>query len=175
MVPLGIASAAAVSVGRALGSGDPKAAARAGWTAIGITVLFELCSLTGFLLLPRQIASVYTNDQRVIAFTSILFLIAAVFQVFDGLQTVATGALRGLGNTRTPMIWNLVGYWVFALPLGYCLCFELGWGAVGLWDGLCLALIVIGAGLTWVWWEQSRRHTLLSERGGDAISAPSAN
>ncbi|HXJ40276.1 MAG TPA: MATE family efflux transporter, partial [Bryobacteraceae bacterium] len=155
MVPLGIGSAAAVSVGRALGAGDPRGAARAGWTAIGITIAFECCSGIAFLLLPRQIASVYTHDQRVINFAAVLFVIAAVFQIFDGLQTVATGALRGLGNTRTPMVWNLLGYWAMAMPLGWWLCFRLGWGAAGLWDGLCLALIAIGLGLTWVWWRES--------------------
>ena len=92
-----------------------------------------------------------------ISFVSVLFVIAAIFQLFDGLQTVATGALRGLGNTRTPMVWNLVGYWVITLPLGYWWCFRSGLGAVGLWYGLCLGLFLIGMGLTWVWARESRR------------------
>lgn len=157
MVPLGVASAAAVSVGRAIGAGDRRGAQRAGWTAIGLTVAFEMFTAIGFLTLGRGIASVYTHDERVISFVSVLFVIAAVFQLFDGLQTVATGALRGLGNTRTPMIWNLVGYWVIALPIGYCWCFPAGLGAVGLWYGLCLGLFLIGVGLTWVWARESRR------------------
>jgi multidrug resistance protein, MATE family len=151
MVPLGIASAAAVSVGRALGAGDRIGAARAGWSALGLAVIFEVFAAIGFVVFPRQIAGLYTHDPRVISFAVTLLAIAAVFQLFDGLQTVATGALRGLGNTRTPMVANLVGYWVIGLPLGYWLCFELGWGAVGLWDGLCLALILIGLSLTFVW------------------------
>jgi MATE family multidrug resistance protein len=155
MVPLGLGSAAAVSVGRAIGAGDRHGAARAGWTAIGITVGFECCSGLAFLFLPRQIASIYTHDLRVVNFAAVLFVIAAVFQIFDGLQTVTTGALRGLGNTRTPMIWNLVGYWALAMPLGAWWCFRQGLGAVGLWYGLCLALILIGLGLTWVWWRDS--------------------
>jgi len=85
-----------------------------------------------------------------------LLSIAALFQLFDGLQTIATGALRGLGNTRTPMVWNLLGYWVIGLPLGCWLCFRLRWGAVGLWDGLCLALILIGLGLTAAWGYDSK-------------------
>jgi MATE family multidrug resistance protein len=157
MVPLGIASAAAVSVGRAIGAGDRKGAQRAGWTAIGLTVAFECCTAVAFFTLARSIASVYTRDERVISFVSVLFVIAAIFQLFDGLQTVATGALRGLGNTRTPMVWNLVGYWVITLPLGYWWCFRSGLGAVGLWYGLCLGLFLIGMGLTWVWWRESRK------------------
>lgn len=151
MVPLGIASAAAVSVGRALGAGDRREAARAGWTALGLGVVFEILSALCFLIFPVQIARLYTHDQRVVSFAVTLLSIAAVFQLFDGLQAIATGALRGLGNTRTPMVWNLLGYWVIGLPVGWCLCFRLHWDAVGLWDGLCLALILIGLGLTVVW------------------------
>ncbi len=151
MVPLGIASAAAVSVGRALGAGDHREAARAGWTALGLGVVFEILSALCFLIFPVQIARLYTHDQRVVSFAVTLLSIAAVFQLFDGLQAIATGALRGLGNTRTPMVWNLLGYWVIGLPAGWCLCFRLHWDAVGLWDGLCLALILIGLGLTVVW------------------------
>jgi MATE family multidrug resistance protein len=156
MVPLGIASAAAVSVGRAMGSGNRREAARAGWTALGIGVVFEVFSALSFLVFPRQIARLYTHDGRVVAFAVTLLSIAALFQLFDGLQTIATGALRGLGNTRTPMVWNLLGYWVIGLPLGCWLCFRMHWGAVGIWDGLCLALILIGLGLTAVWWQESR-------------------
>lgn len=151
MVPLGISSAAAVSVGRALGAGDRRRAVDAGWTALGIAVLFEVGSALAFVLLPREIARAYTRDAAVISFAANLLAIAAVFQIFDGLQAVATGALRGMGNTRTPMTWNLVCYWVIGLPLGCWLCFVLHWGAAGLWDGLCLALVLIGTGLLWTW------------------------
>jgi MATE family multidrug resistance protein len=159
MVPLGISSAAAVSVGRALGAGDRAAARRAGWTAIGLAGVYEIGSALAFVILPGTIARTYTTDPAVIAFAITLLAIAAVFQLFDGLQTVATGALRGLGNTRTPMVWNLVGYWLIGLPLGCWLCFSLKWGATGLWDGLCLALILIGAGLVGVWHKATKRAT----------------
>jgi MATE family multidrug resistance protein len=152
MVPLGIASAAAVSVGRALGQGDARAAARDGWTALGIASVFEIAAALAFLLLPRPIARIYTHDERVISLSVKLFAIAAVFQLFDGLQTVATGALRGAGNTRTAMKWNLICYWVLALPLGCWFGFVLHWGAVGFWDALCLALVLIGIGLLSKWY-----------------------
>ena len=152
MVPLGIGSAAAVSVGRALGARDKHAARRAGWTALAIAAVFELFSAIGFVLFPQQIARIYTHDPRVISFSVSLFAIAALFQLFDGLQTVATGALRGAGNTRSAMTWNLVCYWLLALPLGCWIGFELHWGAVGFWDALCLALILIATGLTAKWY-----------------------
>ncbi len=91
-----------------------------------------------------------------------LLLVAAVFQLFDGLQGVATGILRGLGDTRTPMIWNLAWHWGLGLPLGYTMCFTWGWGVIGIWIGLSIGLIVVGAVLlrTWI----VRTHTLTGGR-----------
>jgi multidrug resistance protein, MATE family len=155
MVPLGIGSAAAVSVGRYLGAGDRRGAYRAGWMAIALGIVFESFSAVCLLIFRRQIARLYTQDEQVISLAMTLLEIAAVFQLFDGLQTVAIGALRGLGNTRTPMIWNLIGYWVIGLPIGYWLCFVLRWGAVGLWDGLCFALILISLGLSFAWYREA--------------------
>jgi MATE family multidrug resistance protein len=151
MVPLGIGSAAAVRVGHAVGARDAHAAARAGWTAL----LFGACfmSLSGLCLalFNHGIARVYSPQADVIHAGATLLIVAAVFQLFDGLQVVATGALRGAGNTRTPMLANLFGYWIFGLPLGALLCFPLKLGAVGMWVGLCVALVVVGSSLVVVW------------------------
>ena len=80
-----------------------------------------------------------------------LLFVAAVFQLFDGLQGVTTGVLRGLGDTHTAMLWNLAGHWFIGLPLGYALCFSVGLGVVGLWWGLSAGLMVCGIALLWVW------------------------
>jgi MATE family multidrug resistance protein len=80
-----------------------------------------------------------------------------VFQLFDGIQVVAIGALRGAGDTRTPMIWNAVGYWLIGLPVGYYLCFVTGYGVVGLWIGLSLGLIVVGSILLAAWARRAAR------------------
>jgi MATE family multidrug resistance protein len=156
MVPLGIGSAAAVSVGKALGARDRRRAARAGWMSLGLSSGFEIFAAMSFVFFGGQIARLYTQDPRVISLAIALLMIGAVFQLFDGLQTVATGALRGAGNTRTPMVWNLICYWVIGLPTGCWLCFHLGWGVVGLWYGLCLALILIGLGLLEAWHRHSK-------------------
>lgn len=156
MVPLGISSAAAVSVGRALGAGDRRGAARAGWIAVGLAAVFEIASALAFFLLPKEIARIYTRDERVVRFSVLLFAIAAVFQLFDGLQVVVTGALRGTGNTKTAMAWNLVGYWVIGLPLGCWLGFGLRWGAAGFWDGLCLSLVLIAVALMVKWYNLTK-------------------
>ena len=151
MVPLGISSAAAVRVGQALGRNDPQSAARSGWTAILLGAAFMSCAGLALLLVPRYIARVFTLDPAVIKIGALLLSVAALFQLCDGLQTVATGALRGAGDTRTPMICHLTAYWLVGLPLGYFLCFSRGWGAAGLWAGLSLAVILIGVLLSLAW------------------------
>jgi multidrug resistance protein, MATE family len=86
-----------------------------------------------------------------------LLFVAAVFQLFDGLQGVTTGALRGLSDTHTAMLWNLGGHWLVGLPLGYLLCFHWGYGVVGLWWGLSVGLMICGVSLTTVWWRKGKR------------------
>jgi multidrug resistance protein, MATE family len=156
MVPLGIASAAAVRVGQALGRHDAHAASRAGWTAMALGTGFMTVMGIAFLVAPQYIVRVYTPDPVVIHAAGSLLFVAAFFQLFDGMQTVATGALRGAGDTRTAMICHLFFYWAIGLPLGYYLCFHLGWGAAGLWTGLCIALILIGSALLYFWHRKER-------------------
>jgi MATE family multidrug resistance protein len=110
-----------------------------------------------FLTAPGPLIALYTRDPRVMAVGPSLLGLAAAFQIFDGIQTVSTGALRGLGETRVPMLANLVGYWVLGLPLGLTLCFVLRWGIYGLWIGLLAALIVIAAMLLARWQRDSAR------------------
>ena len=156
MMPLGISSAAAVRVGHAIGRRDYEGMARAGWTAIGLGATVMSCSAIALLVFPHWIARLFTPETEVIAAGVVLLRIAAVFQLFDGLQGVATGALRGLGDTRTPMIYHFAGYWVIGLPIGWLLCFHYGLGAPGLWMGLCTGLIVIGLVLVEMWRRRSR-------------------
>jgi MATE family multidrug resistance protein len=151
MVPLGVSAAAAVSVGHAVGAGEPERARRAGWLALGLATSFMLLAAVVFLLAPEPLIALYTRDPQVLALGPGLLWLVAAFQIFDGIQTVSTGALRGLGETRAPMLANLVGYWVLGLPLGMTLCFVLRWGIYGMWIGLTLALIVIASSLLARW------------------------
>jgi MATE family multidrug resistance protein len=160
MVPLGVGAAAAVSVGHAVGAGDKERARRAGWLALGLGTGFMLLAAVVFLVAPRPLIELYTRDPRVLAVGPGLLYLAAAFQIFDGVQTVCTGALRGLGETRIPMLANLVGYWVLGLPLGLMLCFVLRWGIYGMWIGLTLSLIVIAAALLRRWNRDSARLVL---------------
>lgn len=151
MVPLGVASAGAVRVGQAIGRRDVRAAARSGWMALAIGAAFMSAAALVFILAPRPLISLFSTSAAVFSVGRRLLLIAAMFQLFDGLQGVSTGVLRGLGDTRTPMLSNLAGHWLLGLPVGYALCFWWKWGVVGLWTGLSLGLIVIGSTLVFVW------------------------
>ena len=151
MVPLGVASAGAVRVGHAVGRQDPAGIERSGWTAIALGTGFMAGAAIVFLVLPRVLIGAFTSDEGVIAAGVSLLAVAAVFQLFDGLQGVTTGVLRGLGDTRTPMLWNLAGHWFIGLPLGYTLAFAFGFGVVGLWWGLSTGLIICGVALLIVW------------------------
>jgi MATE family multidrug resistance protein len=151
MVPLGVSSAGAVRVGHAVGRRDPDGAARAGWTALLLGVGFMSCAAAAFLLVPGTLIGMFTLDRSVLAVGASLLMIGALFQLFDGLQGVATGILRGLGDTRSPMLWNLAGHWFIGLPLGYTLCFVAGLGVTGLWWGLSSGLIICGIALLIVW------------------------
>jgi MATE family multidrug resistance protein len=159
MVPLGISSAAAVRVGQALGRRDAHGAALSGWTAVLLGGLFMGSAALALALIPRWIVGAFTSDAAVIAAGVSLLHICAVFQLFDGFQVVTTGALRGLGDTHTPMLAHFVGYWVIGLPIGYLLCFQFGWGARGIWTGLSTALVLIGIALVLVWRARVRRAT----------------
>ena len=160
MVPLGVASAGAVRVGQAIGRQDPEGAARAGWTALLLGSCFMACAAAAFVLIPRALFGAFTSDRQVVEIGVSLLTIAAAFQLFDGLQTVATGVLRGLGDTHTAMLWNLAGHWFVGLPLGYTLAFTLGLGVVGLWWGLSTGLTICGVALVVVW---SRRIATASQ------------
>ncbi|HEX3741206.1 MAG TPA: MATE family efflux transporter [Terriglobales bacterium] len=151
MVPYGISSAAAVRVGQQLGRRDPAGARRAGWSALILGVGFMTCSGLVFVSIPKVIARAFSPDPAVVQIGATLLLVAAAFQLFDGVQVVTTGALRGAGDTKTSMLANLVAYWFIGIPLGYFLCFRLRWGALGVWIGLCTGLMIVGSALLVVW------------------------
>ncbi|MGA8629815.1 MAG: MATE family efflux transporter [Terracidiphilus sp.] len=164
MVPLGISAAAAVSVGHAIGGGDPARARRAGWMALALGTGFMFLAAIALVVFPRPLIELYTSDPRVLAVGPALLVIVATFEIFDAIQIISTGSLRGLGETRAPMWANLVGYWALGLPLGFSLCFGLKWGIYGLWLGLTLALIVIALALLARWRRDSRKQLLAVSR-----------
>ena len=160
MVPLGLASAAAVRVGHAVGAADARRAVQAGWTALAAGGAAMAAIGIVLYLWPDPFLRGFTSDPRVIQIGTGLVVIAAAFQLFDGTQAVATGVLRGLGDTRTPMVWNVIGHWVLGLPVGYALCFSLGWGVAGLWIGLSIGLVFVSIVLSAAWIRRARHLVL---------------
>ena len=148
MVPMGISAAVAVVVGQAVGKGDAGEARRVAVAAILIGVSFMALSATTFLLFPDAISRLYSSDAGVIALAVVLIPIAGFFQVWDGIQVVAIGILRGVGDTRAPMVVNVVGFWLIGLPVSLWLAFTMDLGARGLWWGLVIGLFVVAVWLS---------------------------
>jgi MATE family multidrug resistance protein len=143
MVPLGIGGAAAVLVGRAVGRGDEPDARRAAGASLCIGVTFMATMAVLMLALPRPLARAYTDEREVVTLAATLIPIAGLFQVFDGTQVVAIGALRGLGDTRAPMLIGLVGFWMIGLPVSVGLGFFTRAGPLGLWWGFVAGLAAV--------------------------------
>jgi MATE family, multidrug efflux pump len=140
MVPLGVGAAAAVLVGHAVGRGDPSDARRAAVVSLGAGIAFMGTSAIVMLLFPAGLAHLYTDLAPVLFLATQLIPIAGAFQVFDGIQVVSAGTLRGLGDTRVPMLIGLVGFWLIGLPVSVALAFGAGLGPLGLWWGLVAGL-----------------------------------
>jgi len=157
MVPFAISAAATVRVGQAVGRGSASEAAAAGWTAIGLGAGFMLAMSAVLVTVPGRIAGGFTRDPVVILAAVPLLLVGAAFQFFDGVQVTATGALRGVGNTHAGLAVQVIGYWVVGLPVGLWLGFGRKMGAVGLWVGLCVGLMIAGVALISVWGRAVRR------------------
>jgi MATE family multidrug resistance protein len=143
MVPLGVSTATAVMVGHAIGAGDEAQARRSAVAGIMSGTAFMVLSALAFRLFPVALARVYTGDATVVALAATLIPIAGVFQVFDGVQAVAAGVLRGIGDTHAPAIINVVGFWLIGLPVSWWLAFREGGGAVGLWWGIVVGLAAV--------------------------------
>ncbi len=140
MVPLGIGQAGSVRVGQAVGRSDSAGARSAVAAALTSGVGFMSCTAVLFLTSPALLTNLYTDDPAVTAVALSLIPIAGVFQVFDGLQVVSAGVLRGVGDTTAPFIANLVSFWMLGLPVGVYLAFATGAGPRGLWWGLTVGL-----------------------------------
>lgn len=147
MVPVGLGQAATVRVGRAFGARDSEAIARAGWTAFALAMAFMTAMALLMWAIPGVLVGLFLESHaehgRVMSLAVSFLLIAAAFQVADGAQVIAAGMLRGLHDTRVPMLFSLVGYWVVGLGIGVWLAFGRGWGGVGLWTGLAAGLAFV--------------------------------
>lgn len=143
MVPLGLSAAASTRVGNLVGAGLPWP--RAAWTAVGLAAVVMSTSAATFLAAPRLLGRIYLPPGDALELMAAILPYAALFQLADGTQVSCFGVLRGLGDTRQPMLANLVGYWLIGLPFGVWLGFYRGWGLAGVWLGLAVGLILVAA------------------------------
>ncbi len=143
MVPSGIGAAAATRVGQLVGAGH--AWARSAYVAVGLGAVVMIVPAAAFALAARPLAAFYSIDPDVVATAVAILPIAGAFQLFDGVQAVAFGVLRGAGDTRVPAVANVVGYWLVGLPVGGLLAFVAGWGPRGVWSGLAIGLAAVAA------------------------------
>lgn len=155
MVPLGLAMAITVRVGHAVGRGDPSGVRYAGFCGIGLTLATQMVSAGLMLSIPHVIASLYTRDVGVIATATELIVLAGFFQFSDGIQVASNGALRGIKDTRVPMVVTLFAYWMVGMPVGWWLAFREGLGARGMWMGLIAGLTVAAILLFTRFWRNS--------------------
>ncbi len=156
MIPLGLAMATTVRVGHAVGRGDPQGVRDAGLVGFVLTLLTQSISASLMLLIPARIAALYTSDADVVALAAQLLVLAGFFQFSDGIQVTANGALRGLKDTRIPMVITLFAYWGVGMPVGWWLAFHHALGARGMWMGLIAGLSVAAALLSRRFWKLAR-------------------
>ncbi len=142
MVPLGLAMAITIRVGNAAGRGDAVAVRRAGFCGIALALATQLVSASLMLGMPHAIARLYTDNDAVVVLATQLLVLAGIFQFSDGIQVASNGALRGLKDTRVPMLITAFAYWGVGMPVGWWLAFERGLGARGMWMGLAAGLSV---------------------------------
>jgi len=168
MIPYAISQAATVRVGYAIGAEAPAAARRAGYTGIVLGMMWMACMASVLTLLPRLLLGFYMDvdtpiNEGALALGLTLLPIAALFQLVDGLQVTTIGALRGLKDTRVPMVMCGCGYWLAGLGSGYWLAFHLGFRGPGLWWGLAIGLMVSATLLLLRWKQMSDRLVLRAD------------
>lgn len=152
MVPLGIAMATTVRVGYARGRNNGQGVRQAAAVGMMLTLCVQLVSAALLFTVPERIAGMYTNDAAVITLAGQLLILAAIFQLSDGIQAASNGALRGLKDTRMPMLISGFAYWGVGMPVGLWLAFSHGLGAAGMWMGLIAGLSVAAVLLTSRFW-----------------------
>jgi MATE family multidrug resistance protein len=165
MVPLALGQATTVRVGLAYGRRDRDGVTLAGWTAFGLSIAFMAVMATIMYAFPRELITLFLADTAenasVIALGVSFLMIAALFQIVDGAQVVGAGMLRGLHDTRVPMVYALFGYWAIGLGVGVALAFALDWRGIGIWMGLAAGLGMVAVLMLWRWSRRDRLGLLL--------------
>jgi MATE family multidrug resistance protein len=178
MVPLGLGNAATVRVGLAFGAANREAITRGGWTAFVLALTYACCTAATMLLFGRHLVGVFLDlnvaaNQPVIDLAVSFLVFAGIFQLADSGQAAASGMLRGLGDTRIPMLYAALGYWGIGLPLSVLLGFHTTLQGRGVWIGLATGLAIVAVLMTVRW---TRRERLgLTENAGGVVAVLAAH
>ena len=162
MVHLGLSNAATVRAGRADGAGDARSLRDGARVAIALSFGFGCAAVVFFLTFAKPIIALFLDEAKpgsaaIIAYGAYLLAFAALFQLADAMQVMALGLLRGIRDTRVPMIAAAISYWVIGIPFGYLLAFKAGFGGAGLWLGLVAGLLAAAISLMWRFWHLARK------------------
>jgi MATE family multidrug resistance protein len=161
MVPLGVAQATTIRIGMGYGARDARWIGLAGHVSLGLVMSFMAVAAAIIWIAPRQLSSLFLDPHLaqsgpVLDLAVQFLLVAAVFQLADGAQVVGAAMLRGLQDTRTPMIYAAVGYWLFGLGTGAALAFGFGWRGLGVWVGLAVGLLIVALLMLSRWYRRER-------------------
>jgi MATE family multidrug resistance protein len=162
MVHLGLSNAATVRAGRAEGAGEAAGLRDGARMAIWLSIGFGLCMISLFLTIPGPIIALFLDEAKpetaqIVAFGTLLLAMAALFQMADAMQVMALGLLRGIRDTRVPMIAAAISYWGIGVPAGYVMAVRFGWGGQGLWLGLTVGLLCAASSMMWRFWTRAPR------------------
>ncbi|HVL78138.1 MAG TPA: MATE family efflux transporter [Sphingomicrobium sp.] len=161
MVPLGISQATVIRVGMAYGARNRRWVGQAGSSSLALALAFMTCSAVLMWLFPRELAGLFldagdAHSAQVLDLAASFLVVAALFQLFDGGQVIGAAMLRGLQDTRVPMLFALFGYWLVGLGSSYLLAFVVGWRGLGVWVGLALGLAAVAVLMLWRWWRREQ-------------------
>jgi MATE family multidrug resistance protein len=162
MFHLGLSNAATIRAGRAYGQRDEPELRAGAAAAIALSLVMALLTVAAFVTFPEPLVRLFLDPTEpeapaIVALGATLLILAGLFQLADGAQVMALGLLRGVQDTKVPMIFAALAYWAAGIPASYLLGFTFGWGAPGIWSGLVLGLVIAGALLMWRFWTRSVR------------------
>jgi len=168
MIPLGLGMAATVRVGLAFGARDAHGVTRAGATGYALALGYALATAAAMIFFGRPLIGVFLDldapaNAAVVDLAVTYLVFAGLFQLFDSGQALGAGTLRGLGDTRVPMVYAFIGYWGVGLPIAAWLGFGTGLAGSGIWIGLALGLAVVASLLSWRWLRRERLGLLRAE------------
>jgi MATE family multidrug resistance protein len=149
MMASGLSAAASVRVGNQLGLKNSEGVRIAGFSAFVMVAVFMSCTAIFFILFREELPGFFNKEKEVIGIASSLLVVAAFFQLSDGIQVVGLGALRGIKDVKIPTIVTLIAYWGIGLPMSYVFAFKLNLGVLGVWYGLSLGLTISAVLLFW--------------------------